>query len=42
MTEQMVPTSEEMTFEELTTEEELRRRELEQAFGSYNFVVVRK
>lgn len=42
MTEQMMPTSEEMTFEELTTEKELRRRELEQAFGSYNFVVVRK
>ena len=38
----MMPTSEEMTFEELTTEKELRRRELEQAFGSYNFVVVRK
>ena len=42
MTEQMMPTNEEMTLEELTTEKELRRRELEQAFGSYNFVVVRK
>ena len=42
MTEQMMPTSEEMALEELTTEKELRRRELEQAFGSYNFVVVRK
>ena len=38
----MMPTSEEMALEELTTEKELRRRELEQAFGSYNFVVVRK
>ena len=42
MTEQMMQMSEEMALEELTTEKELRRRELEQAFGSYNFVVVRK
>lgn len=33
MTEQMTPMSEEMALEELTTEKELRRRELEQAFG---------
>ena len=42
MTEQMMQMSEEMALEELTTEKELRRRELEQAFGRYNFVVVRK
>ena len=42
MTEQMMSLSEEMTAEDLITAKEVRRRELEQAFGNYNFVVVRK
>ena len=42
MTEQMILPSEELTDEELLTAKEMRRQELEQAFGSYNFVVIRK
>ena len=42
ITEQMIPSSDKMTVEEIATAKEIRRRELEQAFGSYNFVVVRK
>ena len=34
--------SEEMSAAEIASARELRRRELEKAFGSYNFVVVRK
>ena len=42
MTEQMNLPSEEMTEDELATAKELRRQEIENAFGSYKFVVVRK
>ena len=42
MTEQMNPPSEEITEEELATAKELRRQEIEKAFSSYKFVVVRK
>lgn len=42
MSEQMIPPSEVMTAEKLITAKEMRRRDLEQAFGNYRFVVVRK
>lgn len=38
----MAQPSNEMTAEELSTAKEIRRLELQNAFGSYNFVVVRK
>lgn len=40
--EQMNLPGEQLTDEELATAKEIRRQELEKAFGSYNFVVVRK
>lgn len=42
MTEQMNVLSEGMSNEELDTAKEIRRRQLEHEFGSYNFVVIRK
>ncbi|MDD7517076.1 hypothetical protein [Ruminococcus flavefaciens] len=42
MTEQMNLPSEEITEEELATAKELRRQEIEKAFSSYKFLVVRK
>ena len=42
MTEQLKAPSDEIIAEELATAKELRRRELEQEFGNFNFVVVRK
>ena len=42
MTEQMNVLSEGMSKDELDTAKEIRRRQLEQEFGSYNFVVIRK
>lgn len=42
MTEQMILPSEGITDDELATAKELRRQEIEKAFGSYKFVVVRK
>lgn len=42
MTEQMNLPSEEITDEELATAKELRRQEMEKAFSSYKFLVVRK
>lgn len=38
----MTQSSDGMNADELATEKEIRRQELEKAFGSYNFVVVRK
>lgn len=42
MTEQMNLPSEDVTAEELATAKELRRQELEKAFGNFRFVVIRK
>lgn len=42
MTEQMNLLSEEITENELASAKEVRRQEIEKAFGSYRFVVVRK
>ena len=42
MTEQMIALSDKILTEEIATAKELRRRELEQEFGNFNFVVVRK